>query len=147
MTPTPGQSIHESHSPPKPKQTIQNPQPPRGPERRVPGGVYICHPDRFCCLLSFAALSLSRAGSPAGLLLAPGRHWSLRAHLLDLDQRYKQLHWNRILNMDTKPLLSEIESELQRQISRLAAPRTQPFHEMLTYHMGWTGEGAGPEAT
>jgi len=49
--------------------------------------------------------------------------------------------------MDTKPLLSEIESELQRQISRLAAPRTQPFHEMLTYHMGWTGEGAGPEAT
>lgn len=49
--------------------------------------------------------------------------------------------------MDTKPLLSAIESELQRQISRLDAPRTEPFHEMLTYHMGWTGEGAGPEAT
>lgn len=49
--------------------------------------------------------------------------------------------------MDLKPLLSSIESELQRQISRLDAPRTQPFHEMLTYHMGWTGEGAGPEAT
>jgi geranylgeranyl diphosphate synthase, type I len=49
--------------------------------------------------------------------------------------------------MDLKPLLSSIEAELQRQISRLDAPRTKPFHGMLTYHMGWTGEGAGPEAT
>ena len=49
--------------------------------------------------------------------------------------------------MDIKPLLSSIESELQRQISRLDAPRTKPFHEMITYHMGWTGDGAGPEAT
>lgn len=49
--------------------------------------------------------------------------------------------------MDTKPLLSAIESELQRQISRLDVPRTKPFHEMLSYHMGWTGEGAGPDAS
>jgi geranylgeranyl diphosphate synthase type I len=49
--------------------------------------------------------------------------------------------------MDTKILLSQIEQELQRQVSRLDSPRTAPFHEMLTYHMGWTGEGAGPEAT
>jgi geranylgeranyl diphosphate synthase type I len=49
--------------------------------------------------------------------------------------------------MDTKPLLSHIELELQKQISRLDSPRTKAFHEMLTYHMGWTGEGAGPEAT
>jgi geranylgeranyl diphosphate synthase type I len=49
--------------------------------------------------------------------------------------------------MDVKPLLAAIESELQRQISRLDMPRTKLFHEMLTYHMGWTGEGAGPEAT
>lgn len=49
--------------------------------------------------------------------------------------------------MDVKLLLSQIESELQKQVSRLDAPRTKPFHEMLTYHMGWTGEGAGPEAT
>lgn len=49
--------------------------------------------------------------------------------------------------MDTQPLLSAIELELQKQISRLDAPRTQAFHQMLTYHMGWTGEGAGPEAT
>lgn len=49
--------------------------------------------------------------------------------------------------MDIKPLLSSVELELQRQVSRLDQPRTKPFHEMLTYHMGWTGEGAGPEAT
>src|SRR6266498_64871 len=49
--------------------------------------------------------------------------------------------------MDSKLLLSQIELELQRQISRLDTPRTKAFHEMLTYHMGWTGEGAGPEAT
>src|SRR4030095_4603112 len=49
--------------------------------------------------------------------------------------------------MDIKPLLSAIETELQRQVSRLDISRTKPFHEMLTYHMGWTGEGAGSEAT
>ncbi|HEX5808991.1 MAG TPA: polyprenyl synthetase family protein [Anaerolineales bacterium] len=44
-------------------------------------------------------------------------------------------------------LLSRIEHELQTQVARLDAPRTRLFHEMLTYHMGWTGEDAGPEAT
>jgi geranylgeranyl diphosphate synthase, type I len=43
-------------------------------------------------------------------------------------------------------MLSAIEQELQKQVARLAEPRTQLFHDMLTYHMGWTGEGAGPEA-
>ncbi len=49
--------------------------------------------------------------------------------------------------MDIKTLLPPIELELQRQVSRLDAPRTKSFHDMLTYHMGWTGAGAGPEAT
>ena len=49
--------------------------------------------------------------------------------------------------MDLKPLLSAIELELQKQVSRLDSLHTKPFHEMLTYHMGWTGDGAGPEAT
>ena len=49
--------------------------------------------------------------------------------------------------MDIKPLLSSIELELQKQVSRLDQPRTRVFHEMLTYHMGWTGDGAGPDAT
>jgi geranylgeranyl diphosphate synthase type I len=49
--------------------------------------------------------------------------------------------------MDIKTLLPPIELELQRQVARLDAPRTKKFHEMLTYHMGWSGEGAGAEAT
>ncbi len=47
----------------------------------------------------------------------------------------------------TTRLLPSIEAELQRQVKRLDEPRYTPFHEMLTYHMGWTGEGAGPEAS
>lgn len=43
--------------------------------------------------------------------------------------------------------LPSVENELQRQVNRLEEPRYASFREMLTYHMGWTGEGAGPEAT
>ncbi len=43
-------------------------------------------------------------------------------------------------------MLPEIERELQSQVARLNFPRTTAFHEMLTYHMGWTGAGAGKEA-
>ncbi len=45
-----------------------------------------------------------------------------------------------------KNMLEVIEEELKRQVARLDQPRTKQFHEMLTYHMGWTGDGAGPEA-
>jgi len=51
------------------------------------------------------------------------------------------------LNELMKTMLPAIEEELQRQVSRLDEPHTQLFHEMLAYHMGWIGEGAGPEAT
>ena len=51
------------------------------------------------------------------------------------------------LNKYTNTMLPAIESELQRQVARLDEPRTRPFYEMLTYHMGWTGEGAGHDAT
>jgi geranylgeranyl diphosphate synthase, type I len=44
-------------------------------------------------------------------------------------------------------MLPKIEKELQSQVARLDESHTSPFHEMLTYHMGWTGSGAGPEAT
>lgn len=44
-------------------------------------------------------------------------------------------------------MLEEIEKELKRQAARLDQPRTANFHEMLTYHMGWTGEGSGPLVT
>lgn len=43
-------------------------------------------------------------------------------------------------------MLDAIETELKKQVGRLAMPRTREFHEMLTYHMGWSGEGAGPQA-
>jgi geranylgeranyl diphosphate synthase, type I len=43
-------------------------------------------------------------------------------------------------------MLAAIEEELKRQVARLDQPHTRPFHEMLTYHMGWTGEGSGPQA-
>ncbi|MBI3150972.1 MAG: polyprenyl synthetase family protein [Chloroflexi bacterium] len=46
----------------------------------------------------------------------------------------------------TQSMLTVIEEELHRQVARLDQPRTKQFHEMLTYHMGWTGEGAGPLA-
>ena len=42
--------------------------------------------------------------------------------------------------------LPAIEVELQRQISRLDNPRLYQFRDMLTYHMGWTGEGSGLSA-
>jgi geranylgeranyl diphosphate synthase type I len=43
-------------------------------------------------------------------------------------------------------LLQAIEDELKKQVARLDEPHTRLYHEMLTYHMGWTGEGAGPKA-
>jgi len=48
------------------------------------------------------------------------------------------------MNLDL--LYIAIEDELRKQVRRLAEPITQSFHDMLTYHMGWTGEGAGVEA-
>ena len=47
----------------------------------------------------------------------------------------------------TETMLPAIEEELQRQVCRLDQPHTRPFYDMLTYHMGWTGEGASPGAT
>lgn len=43
-------------------------------------------------------------------------------------------------------MLPAVEAELQRQVAKVGSPATQGFHEMLTYHMGWTGEGAGSKA-
>jgi geranylgeranyl diphosphate synthase type I len=44
-------------------------------------------------------------------------------------------------------MLPAIEAELQHQIARLNESHTRPFYEMLTYHMGWTGEGLGKDAS
>jgi geranylgeranyl diphosphate synthase type I len=50
------------------------------------------------------------------------------------------------LKQHIETMLPAIEKELQDQVARLDARHTLHFHEMLTYHMGWTGEGAGREA-
>lgn len=47
----------------------------------------------------------------------------------------------------SQTILPAIEVELQKQVARLNEPRTALYHEMLTYHMGWTGEGVGDKAT
>ncbi len=38
-------------------------------------------------------------------------------------------------------MLRAIESELQGQIRRLGGGKAKSFHDMLAYHMGWTGRG------
>jgi geranylgeranyl diphosphate synthase type I len=48
--------------------------------------------------------------------------------------------------MNKETLLNAIEDELKKQVARLDEPHTQLYYEMLTYHMGWTGEGAGAKA-
>ena len=46
-----------------------------------------------------------------------------------------------------KTMLPAIEAELQQAVGGVQGNHLAGLHEMLTYHMGWTGEGAGPEAT
>ena len=46
----------------------------------------------------------------------------------------------------SKEMLPAIESELKSQVARLDKPHTRPFYDMLTYHLGWTGEGANSQA-
>ncbi len=45
-----------------------------------------------------------------------------------------------------KTLLLAVEVELERIIDQTRQPGLEEMHAMLTYHMGWEGEGAGPEA-
>jgi len=52
-----------------------------------------------------------------------------------------------ILESFMDSMLPAIETELQQVVARLDEPSTRTFHEMLTYHMGWNGEGTGQEAT
>jgi geranylgeranyl diphosphate synthase type I len=39
-------------------------------------------------------------------------------------------------------MLPVIETELKRQLRRVASPSTRPFHAMLAYHMGWSATAA-----
>lgn len=42
--------------------------------------------------------------------------------------------------------LPAIEDELQHTVSHVEGPSLNDMYFMLAYHMGWEGEGAGPEA-
>ncbi len=44
-------------------------------------------------------------------------------------------------------ILPVLEEELWRAIQPADGPGLAALHTMLAYHMGWEGEGAGPEAT
>ncbi len=46
--------------------------------------------------------------------------------------------------IDTLP--TAIETELQQVVGRARQPGLEEMYTMLAYHMGWEGEGAGPEA-
>ncbi len=46
----------------------------------------------------------------------------------------------------TQAMLPAIEAEMRTVVAQANTPETFEMHEMLTYHMGWTGEGAGPKA-
>lgn len=43
-------------------------------------------------------------------------------------------------------LLPAIEDEMRAVLTRLNGPRYAEMQAMLTYHLGWEGEGAGPKA-
>ena len=43
-------------------------------------------------------------------------------------------------------MLPVIEQELQQAIFQTRQPRLEDMVAMMAYHMGWEGEGAGPEA-
>jgi geranylgeranyl diphosphate synthase type I len=50
------------------------------------------------------------------------------------------------LNDLMKTMLPVVEAEMQAVVAGANTPETTELHEMLTYHMGWTGEGSGPKA-
>ena len=47
----------------------------------------------------------------------------------------------------TQEMFLAVEQDLQAQVDRLQQKNTADYHNMLTYHMGWSGEGAGSAAT
>lgn len=43
-------------------------------------------------------------------------------------------------------LLPLVETEMQRIVALVETPATAEMRQMIAYHMGWEGEGAGPKA-
>ena len=49
-------------------------------------------------------------------------------------------------DLNTQDLIEAIESELRNSIDDQAESELRQYYSMLAYHLGWEGEGAGPEA-
>ncbi len=50
------------------------------------------------------------------------------------------------MNQYLEQLLSAIEEELHQVVNLADGPGLQPLYAMMAYHLGWEGEGAGPDA-
>ncbi len=46
----------------------------------------------------------------------------------------------------TDLMLPAIETELRKQVARIDESHTKTLHDMLAYHLGWSGDGSGKEA-
>ncbi len=49
-------------------------------------------------------------------------------------------------DINIQELLEVIENELHKSLDDQGDPELRQYYAMLTYHLGWEGEGAGPEA-
>jgi geranylgeranyl diphosphate synthase, type I len=49
-------------------------------------------------------------------------------------------------NKTTQIMLAALEEELQRAVAEVKEPGTEALYQMLAYHLGWEGKGAGLEA-
>ncbi len=47
----------------------------------------------------------------------------------------------------SETFLPALKNELKKQVARLNEAHTAEYHEMISYHMGWVGEGAGAKAS
>lgn len=47
----------------------------------------------------------------------------------------------------SQQMLPAIEAELRKALARANGAGLQEYYDMLAYHLGWEGEGAGPQAT
>ncbi len=50
------------------------------------------------------------------------------------------------LEIFTRTMIPAVEREMQQVVTRAGGLNTEALRQMLAYHMGWEGEGAGPEA-
>lgn len=51
------------------------------------------------------------------------------------------------LSREAEKILPALDAELRRQVTRYDETRARPLQDMLMYHMGWKGKGAGGRAT